>query len=368
MQASFEEKWAERDRLIGAFLREAGWGDAERAPLAGDASTRRYLRVRRGEQRAVVMDAPPAAETAPCPLGAGEAERRALGYNAMARLAGADVRAFAALADHLRGVGLSAPRVLHADYRSGLLLLEDLGDALYSRAVREGAPERELYLAAIEALARLHSLPAPGAVGAHPLLPYDRLAALTEANLFLDWYIDKDPGRGGVVSDAARADWQAAWAAALARVAPERPVVVLRDYHADNLIWLPERAGSARAGLLDFQDALAGHPAYDLASLLEDARRDVDAALANAMIGAYLELTGTAQTPFLEGMAVWAGQRNAKILGIFVRLAVRDGKTRYLDFLPRVERLFANDLSHPALESVRAWVARHAPALLKAAA
>jgi aminoglycoside/choline kinase family phosphotransferase len=355
--------FVDRDRLIQRFLRDAGWSDALRAPLAGDASSRRYYRLRRGAEPAVLMDAPPAAESAPCPPEASEEQRCRLGYNAMARLAGPNVRAFAALAGHLRDIGLSAPRVLAADFENGLLLLEDLGDDLYSRAVA-ATPEAELYVAAIEALARLHSRPAPAEIAGHRLLAYDRTAALAETGLFLDWYA----ARSGKVSDRAREEWNLAWDAALTRAQPAQKVIVLRDYHADNLLWLPDRSGAARAGLLDFQDALAGHPAYDFVSLVEDARRDVDPQLANALIGTYLDLTGAAQDPFVEGMAVWAGQRNAKILGIFVRLATRDGKMRYLDFLPRVERLFANDISHSALEGVRDWVGRHSPSLLKAAA
>ncbi len=360
--------FSERDGLIRAFLTGAGWGAGACAPLAGDASTRRYLRVARGDgegaERAVLMDAPPAAETAACPPDADEEQRRALGYNAMARLAGPRVGNFAALARHLRGIGLSAPRILAEDHESGLLLLEDLGDDLYSRAAAEGASERDLYVAAIEALARLHAQPAPVSLDDCDLLTYDRMAAMTEADLFLDWYVARD----AKVPDSARADWEAAWAGALAAAAPKQPVLVLRDFHADNLLWLPDRAGAARAGLLDFQDALVGHPAYDFVSLVEDARRDVDPQLANALIGAYLELTGADQDEFLQGMAVWAGQRNAKILGIFIRLAMRDGKKRYLDFLPRVERLFAKDLEHPALEGVRDWIGAHAPAVLKEAA
>lgn len=359
--------FAERDRLTGAFLRASGWGEAACAPLAGDASTRRYFRIaRQNGERAVLMDAPPGAEAAACPPEAGDSERRALGYNAVARLAGPNVAAFAALSEHLLSLGLSAPRVLAADIAHGLLLLEDLGDAIYTRAIAEGGPETEMYEAAIAALARLHAAPAPRALPGHRLLDYDRVAALAEAGLFLDWYMEK---RAGVrVSDEARADWDAAWTAALDAARPRRPVLVLRDFHADNLLWLPEREGAARAGLIDFQDALAGHPAYDFVSLTEDARRDVAPALAARLKDLYLDLTGADRADFDLGCAVWAGQRNAKILGIFVRLSERDGKRRYLDYLPRVERLFVNDLSHPALEGVRDWIGRHAPALLKAAA
>ncbi len=359
---------AEREARIGDFLRAAGWGDAVRAPLAGDASSRRYLRLvrssePRGPERAVLMDAPPAAESAACPPGASEAERRALGYNALARLAGPDARAFIALAEHLIARGLSAPRVLAADPDAGLILLEDFGDALFSRVMAGGAPEEALYRAAIAALAHLHAQPEPETIGGRKLLSYDRAAALAETGLFLDWYM----ARRGKVSDAARAEWDAAWSAALEAANPARPVLVLRDYHADNLIWLPEREGPARAGLLDFQDALAGHPAYDVVSLTEDARRDVDPALAARLVDHYLDMTGADRAAFETGAAVWAGQRNAKILGIFVRLAVRDAKPRYLDLLPRVERLFANDLAHKALAPVRGWVRLYAPDLLEMA-
>lgn len=357
---------ADRSADIERFLAGAGWGDAAVGPLAGDASTRRYFRLTRGDERAVLMDAPPRAEAPACPPDATPEQRAALGYNAVARLAGPNIGAFAALAEHLRAQGLSAPRVLAADPAEGFLLLEDLGDALFSRTIAEGAQEPPLYIAAVEALARLHARPAPERIGDHAVLTYDGAAALAETGLFLDWYMGHRAG--GPVSDAARADWDVAWTSALEAAATARPVLVLRDYHADNLIWLPDRSGPARAGLLDFQDALAGDPAYDLVSLIEDARRDVSPQLGNQLIGAYLDLTGAPQEDFLRGMAVWAGQRNAKILGIFVRLAERDGKRRYLDLLPRVEGHFARDLRHPSLEGVRDWVGRHAPGLLEEAA
>ncbi len=352
---------SDRDSEIQAFLTGAGWADAARAALAGDASTRRYERLTRGGERAILMDAPPGAETAACPPEATPEERRALGYNAMARLAGPNAAAFTGLADWLSAAGLSAPYILAADIEAGLILLEDMGDAVFAREMTGGADESILYGAAVEALIHLHDQAPPERVthAGHiwPLLSYDATAAKAEADLLLDWYL---PHRGVEAGDEARSEWEAAWAGALADF-PVGGAVTLRDYHAENLIWLPDRTGRAQAGLLDFQDALAGHPAYDLVSLTEDARRDVSLALQEEMVQRYLAGAAPGDAyQFRAAYAVWGAQRNAKILGIFVRLARRDGKARYLDLLARVEAHFRNDLRHEALQPVRSWLDRNA--------
>ncbi len=354
-----------------ALLADAGWADAAAAPLAGDASTRRYERLRKPDgATAVLMDAPPGAESAACPWNADAPERIRLGYNASARLAGPNAAAFAGLAQELTARGLSAPRVIASDLDHGFLLLEDLGDALFARAIGEGAAPAPLYEAAVDALAAMRRATLPTRVGingaAWPILTYDALALQTEADLLVDWYA---PHHAGAVVDAsAREAWRAAWAPLLAEVAGDAATLVLRDVHAENLIWLPEREGPARAGLLDFQDALFGHPAYDLVSLLQDARRDVEPAIAEAMMARYLR--GACiddEAAFARAYAILGAQRNAKILGIFIRLARRDGKTGYLPHVPRVERLFAANLAHPALAPVRDWALRHAPALARLA-
>ncbi|MCG8441078.1 MAG: phosphotransferase [Caulobacterales bacterium] len=365
---------SERDAAIAGMLERAGWGEAERRPLAGDASTRRYERLSRPgapDETVVLMDAPPGAERPACPPEATPDERAALGYNALARLAGPNIAAFAGLARELTARGFSAPRVLESDVEHGLLLIEDLGDDLFARAIEKGADPRPLYEAAIDLLGALRRSTLPSAVEeagrSWPILGYDEVVLQTEADLFTEWYV---PDRQGAAPDpGALAEWGAAWAGVWPVLADEPPGIVLRDVHAENLIWLPDREGPARAGLLDFQDALFGHPAYDLVSLLEDARRDVDPGLAEAMIDRFIDVACIDDAQgFRRAYAVLGAQRNAKILGIFVRLAKRDGKPVYLDHLPRVARLFVHDLEHPALAQVEAWARRHAPAVFDEAA
>jgi N-acetylmuramate 1-kinase len=307
----------DRDALIAAFADRAGWGAADRRPLAGDASNRRYLRLHRASgETAVLMDAPP--------------ER------------GEDVRPFLAIARHLTALGLSAPDTFAADEEAGLLLLEDLGDGLFARLIAaDPAREAPLYAAAAEALAALHHAPPPpGLTRFTPevMADLDRIA--------FDWYA---PGTSAAEAD----DLTARLRDALARMAPEPTVLSLRDFHAENLLWLPDRTGPARVGLLDFQDAVVAHPAYDLVSLLNDARRDVTEETRAATVRHFLDLTGHAEAPFAAASAALSVQRNLRILGVFARLAARDGKTGYLRFLPRVWRFLLRDLEHPALAEVR---------------
>lgn len=334
-----------RDADIADFLTRAGWGDAERAPLAGDASNRRYDRLRdaRGA-RAVLMDAPPAK--------------------------GEDVRPFAAVTGALRERGFSAPSILAIDVARGFLLLEDLGDALFARVAAAQPDDAEaLYAAAIDFLAVLHRAPTParaewagdGARCVRALNPYDWTELRREAALAEEWWA---PGADGepAPADASQSALLDALESACADVAADRGALVLRDFHAENLIWLDDRRGVARVGLLDYQDAMIGAPAYDLVSLLEDARRDVDPALAERMIARYLAAADVADAQtFRRAYAVLGAQRNLKIIGIFARLWLRDGKDRYLMHIPRVWRYLRRDLDHPALVEVRAAVDRRLP-------
>ncbi|MBI4185100.1 MAG: phosphotransferase [Proteobacteria bacterium] len=324
----------ERAEATAAFLAARGWGAAARAPLAGDASFRRYERLTDGARRAVLMDAPPPME---------------------------DIRPFLLLARHLRGLGLSAPGVLAADEAAGLALVEDLGDLTYTRLL-DGAKapsEAELYALAVDVLVALHRLEPARAVPAG-LPPYDDRRLLDEALLLVDWYW---PALAGARPDGqARESYVETWLSLFPLVRRVPETLVLRDYHVDNLMWLPGRAGVARCGLLDFQDAMAGPVAYDLVSLLEDARRDVPAALRAEMRRRYLAaFPGLDRGAFDAAYAVLGAQRNAKIVGIFTRLCVRDGKAQYLAHIPRVWRLLEGDLANPALAPVRAWFARHLP-------
>ncbi|MEM6676428.1 MAG: phosphotransferase [Pseudomonadota bacterium] len=326
-----------RQAQIAEFLEAAALMPNSASPLAGDASARRYLRVATTSGRAVLMDAP--------------------------RPANESMAFFVSVTTWLRARGLSAPAVLAADLETGLLLLEDLGDALFARVLATlsapGAQETALYTAATDLLAALPENEAPPGIA-----PYDEATLLREARLATDWWWPA--AAGAAVSSEAIATYEAVLRTSLAPALETElaPVCVLRDYHAENLLWLPDREGAARIGLLDYQDALLGHPAYDLVSLLEDARRDTSAALREAMVARYLArrgLGGEAAAHFRVAYAALGAQRNLKIIGIFARLALRDGKPRYLDLIPRVWAHLQRDLAHPALAPLAALVARHIP-------
>jgi len=350
-----------REDEIRDFLGNAGWGGATLTPLPGDASTRRYIRVHKTGQSAMLMDQPQGAETPPAGPEATPDERRRLGYNAVARLAGADCARFVAVAAYLRSRGLAAPEILAADTRKGLLLLEDLGDDLYADVLAKGADEETLYGAAIDALAALHEEDAPASLGGLPLFAYDETALLAETDLLTEWFLPHALGRA--TDESLREEHRALWSEALKPLEGTRRVLVHRDYHAQNLLWLPERRDMARVGLVDFQDAVAGDAAYDLISLLEDARRDVTPDLAEAMMKRYLArvMPSDGGAAFRAHAALLAAQRNAKIIGIFARLARRDGKPRYLAHLPRVWRYMSQDLSHPSLVKLQTWYDRNVP-------
>ncbi len=307
-----------RNDLAAAFLATTDWANAERGPLAGDASNRRYERLRLGGETAVLMDAPP--------------EK------------GEDVRPFVAIARHLSGLGLSAPRILAEDADHGFLVLEDLGDALFARVIPDTpALETTLYEAAIDVLLALHDAPLPKGLAA-----YDPEVMTDMAALAYDWYATHAVG----TDPAARDRFAASFRPLLTRDASARNVLIQRDYHAENLLWLPDRTGAARVGLLDFQDAMAGHPAYDLVSLLQDARRDVPPALETAMIDRYLAQSGRDRDAFDTAYHLLGAQRNLRIFGVFTRLCIRDGKPHYVDLIPRVWGLLQRNLDHPALAPV----------------
>lgn len=356
---------SERADAARAFLADAGWDGAALSPLPGDASTRRYIRVARNGDTAMLMDQPQHAEAASCPPSATPDERRALGYNAVARLAGADCGRFIAASRFLRARGLAAPEIYADDITKGFVLLEDFGDDLYCDALGDGSAEDDLYGTAIDAIASLHGEPAPSELAPEMSLhAYDEAACLAETDLMTEWFVPLALGRRARMDEIE--EHRALWRDAVGSVREQAPVFVHRDYHAQNLFWLPARAGVARVGLIDFQDAVAGNRSYDLISLLEDARRDVTPDLALAMKQRYAttmrqrgqELDGEA---WAAQMAVTAAQRNAKIAGIFARLAKRDGKPRYLSYLPRVWGHLESDLEHPALANLRAWYDRKIP-------
>jgi aminoglycoside/choline kinase family phosphotransferase len=320
-----------RAEEIAEFVAREGWGNVEREPLAGDASARRYERLRRGLAHAILMDVPPAS--------------------------GLDVLPFLAVTEWLRAGGFSAPEIFAADRALGLVLLEDFGDDLFALlCAADPAREAGLYAAAVDLLADMQRLPPPAAEWTPP--HYDMTVLMREARLFLEWYLPA--ATGCPVPDEVAEEFDTLAVEAFIPV-DVHTVPILRDYHAENLIWLPGRHGHGQVGLLDYQDMLAGHPAYDLASLLADARRDVSPELRAAMLARYAARSGVDRDAFAEAASVLAAQRNLKIMGLFTRLCRRDGKPRYLGYLPRVWALHIGDLSRPPLARLRAFVARHAP-------
>ncbi len=295
-----------------AFLAANGWRDATIEPVAGDASFRRYFRAIKDGRSAILMDAPPPEE---------------------------DPRPFIDIARWLGERGFAAPAIHGIDLDLGLVLLEDFGDVRMRETV-DGDASRELalYGSAIDLLVRLHREDPATAV------PYDRATLHREANLLTEWYC---PALGIVPDQAA---YEAAWDAVFDHALAGPAVTVLRDYHSENLMLI----GGDTLGLLDFQDALAGHPAYDLVSLLQDARREVDEQVEAAMMTRYKAATGAGEA-FDIAYHVLGAQRSAKIIGIFTRLWQRDGKPRYAALCPRVWRYLNRDLEHPALAPVKAW-------------
>jgi tRNA threonylcarbamoyl adenosine modification protein YjeE len=350
---------AERIPTIRRFLDSSGYGKAQRRRVQGDASTRSYERLRQDDQRVILMNAPRRPDGPPV--------RDGKPYSAVAHLA-EDIVPFVAMANGLRQRGFSAPQVFEAELPDGLLILEDLG----AEPVVTGdppAPIEERYAAAVDVLIALHSQQLPQAIPVaphvvHTLPPYDMGAYLIEVELLLDWYL---PRLGITATEETRADYLAMWAQALEVAVEAAPTWVLRDFHSPNLIWLPEREGIARVGLLDFQDAMMGPAAYDLASLLQDARVDVPELMEVSQLGHYVSKRAeTDETfepaDFIRLYATLAAQRASKILGIFARLDRRDGKPQYLRHIPRVWGYLQRSMAHPALARLRDWYSQHVPA------
>ena len=325
---------SERERRRRAFAARAGWGDAAHAALAGDASARRYERLSRDDATAVLMDDPPP---------------------------GHSVGPFVCISELLRGMGYSAPKIFAADEALGFALIEDFGDDSFSALLagpEASSLERTLYEAATDFLIDLHRRAVP------PDLPrYDPAWLLSDATLILETAL------GDEAEHAMAAEFEAAWRGPLEAATQEPVVLCLRDFHAGNLMWLPARGdadratyGLRRVGLLDFQDARLGPAAYDLVSLLQDARRDLGARLEQAIVARYLDaLPNPDEAAFRAAYAILGAQRAVRIIGVFHRLARRDGKPAYLNHLPRVWRHLNANLVHPALAPVQAWFERWRP-------
>ncbi len=313
------------------FLRTRGWPPGCASMLAADASFRSYCRVSDNNRSAVLMDAPPPLE---------------------------DVQPFLQVAAHLRQLGLSAPEILDADEQRGFVLLEDFGDDTYSRLLDTGDDPYRLYGLATDTLIALHH----NSSAADIALPaYTDLRLIEEATLLTDWYLPAVQGRA--VDAGTRAAYVDIWRALLAQLDRDHPTLVLRDFHVDNLMLLPNRPGIRACGLLDFQDAVIGPTAYDLVSLLEDARRDVPEALSQTMLKRYLAGCAEPDAAALRrDMLILGAQRHCKVAGIFMRLFVRDGKPGYLGHLSRVMRLLDANVRQPEMAPLKRWLDTQLPA------
>lgn len=316
----------DRNELRELFLSDNGWAGVDYPLLAGDASFRKYYRLRKGSEVVVLMDAPPPQE---------------------------NVATFIKIAQFLLRYGFSAPKIYAQDVANGFLLIEDLGDDTYTQLLMKGHDERALYKLATDVLVELHKdvpdLP-------DDLPSYDEELLTTECLLLPDWWMKAALGDASV-TDEVRDAYIKAWQPCFKRVQKQPQVLVLRDYHVDNLLLLARRNEWAACGLLDFQDAVAGPGLYDLMSLLEDARRDIKPALIEEMKMRYNRSFKELDTEEFKAIfAILAAQRHAKVIGIFTRLAVRDGKQLYLKHISRVWKLFERAIKHPDLADVKLWV------------
>jgi tRNA threonylcarbamoyl adenosine modification protein YjeE len=353
-----------RARGIAAILASAGWSGAKRVFMQGDASIRAYEKlIAPSGETAILMISPPRPD--------GPILRYGKPYAAIAKLAD-DIRAFIAMDEGLRYEGFSTPQIFAHSVADGLAVLEDLGDQFVAGPA---GPIADRYSVAVDLLAELHrrNLPAELPIDdeTYAIRPYDAEAMLVEVELALDWYA---PYVAKVApASGARAQFLALWREALAPILAAPKTWTLRDYHSPNLLWLADREGLGRIGLIDFQDCVLGPPAYDLAALLQDARVDVDEALELQLMAQYTRRRLEDHPAFDVGAfaaayAAMGAQRATKILGIFARLDRRDGKPQYLAHLPRIERALAKSLAHPLLSPIKLWHQTHLPQALGASA
>ena len=348
-----------RSLAVRDFLGAAGHGQAVRRRFTGDASIRRYETIHEPDGQSahdhtaeplVLMDAPRQPDGPPV--------RDGLPYSRIAHLA-EDVVPFVAVAEALSGAGFAAPSILSADLDAGLLLISHLGQETLLDG--DGRPVQERYEAAISCLADLHATPWTGALPVpngptHHLAGYDRRVMGMEVDLVPDWFLPREKGRPASADE--RALFTEIWAALFDELREAETSLTLRDFHSPNVIWRPQEIGRRRIGLIDFQDAVIGPSAYDVASLAQDARVDVSAELEARLVAAYIATRRTADPGydafgFERDYAIMSAQRNTKILGIFVRLLERDGKPQYLRHIPRIKRYLARSLGHPSLSALK---------------
>lgn len=320
-----------REALREEFLAAIGWTEVKMEAMQADASFRRYYRLRNAPQPALLMQDPP--------------DRPPIPPYVM-------VEPFIEIAEHLRDLGLRAPEIFFKDLENGLLVLEDFGDDTYTRLFNAGADPKPLYELAVDVLIHLHKNPKRNDLA---LKPYSDTQLVDEAQLLLDWYYPALTGKKP--TDELKASFAATWKELFAKMPKDQQTLVLRDYHVDNLMLLKDGEGIGKCGLLDFQDALIGQFSYDMMSLLEDARRDVPADLQKHLYDRYIKAMGPDfdKDGFDYAFRVLAAQRHAKVLGIFVRLYERDGKERYLQFIPHVQKLFIQAVNDPALAPLKKW-------------
>ena len=325
-----------REDIIKNFVKAQGWNVNDLSFLTGDASHRKYYRLQSaGGPSLVIMDAPPTHE---------------------------DAGIFKRTTEVLQGLGLSSPRILKEDLAQGILVLEDFGNQTYTHCLKNNSVDEEtLYRLAVDVLITLYKK-----VDSHAQVPlFSAENLLKQVNLLMEWYVPavfKDQQ----ISEEMQSTWTKIWMDLLKPLESERKTIVLWDYHVDNLMWLPDRQGIQRCGLLDFQDAVIGPYPYDLVSLLEDARRDVPRDLQEKMIAYFMEhLSADDQSTFLARYNLLGAQRSTRILGTFVRLAKRDGKKHYLNFMPRVWKWLEQDLQHDSLEDLRYWYETYLPPRLR---
>lgn len=345
-----------RSLALREFLAGAGWGEASRRRFLTDASARAYEIVRKqGHAPRVLMDSPPLVLGPPLRGGRSYAEIVHTARN---------LTAFIAIGKALAEAGVSVPEIYADDLEQGFALLEHLGSGRFLDD--GGRPVADRYVAAAELLAFMHRRRWPQEIEVRPgvrhvVPPFDRDAMMTEAELLVDWYV---PAMSGApASERLRDGFRRAWGALIDRLEGSEKTLVLRDFHSPNILWRGDRAGHDRLGILDYQDALIGPSAYDVASLAMDARVTVPEAIEQDTLDAYVAARRArgpfGESEFREAYAIMAAQRNSKILGIFVRLDRRDGKPAYLRHLPRIRAYLRRALAHPALAGLRAFYEEH---------